>query len=94
MEDTKAMTTEAAAGIPLPDWLERLTEVLPAGAQGTVSAAEQAAILDLARIAAHTSERIAAPISTYLAGLVLAAAAPGERAAGLQEMVARLEQGD
>ncbi|MBF8289321.1 MAG: hypothetical protein HW391_289 [Chloroflexi bacterium] len=88
-----SMKTDAP-GIPLGDWLERLAEVLPTGAQGTVSAAEQAALLDIARIAAHTSERIAAPISTYLAGLALATAEPDDRVAGLQRIVARLEPGD
>ncbi len=88
-----SMKTDAP-GIPLVDWLERLSEVLPAGAQGTVSAEEQAALLDIARIAAHTSERIAAPISTYLAGLALATAEPDERVAALQRIVARLEPGD
>lgn len=58
---------------------------------GPVGGDERAALLDLARIAAHTSERWAAPISTYLAGLAMADVDPAARAELLRELVERLE---
>jgi Domain of unknown function (DUF6457) len=76
--------------LALGAWLDRLSTLLSASAP-QVTPAEQAAILDLARIAAHASERIAAPISTYLVGLAFASLVPRERAGALREIVTRLE---
>jgi hypothetical protein len=56
-----------------------------------VEAGEVEAVLELARVAAHSSERRAAPVTTYLAGLVLAGAAPEAREAFLDDLVVRLE---
>ena len=42
-------------------------------------------------MAAHTAERRAAPVTTYLAGLVLGGAAPEAREAFLDELVVKLE---
>jgi uncharacterized protein DUF6457 len=56
-----------------------------------VDAGEIEAILELARVAAHRSERRAAPVTTYLAGLVLGGAAPEAREAFLDDLVVRLE---
>ena len=58
-----------------------------------VVADEQARLLDLARIAAHRSERWTAPISTYLAGVALASYAPAVRAQVLTDLVDGLEPG-
>jgi hypothetical protein len=58
-----------------------------------VEAGEVEAVLELARVAAHSSERRAAPVTTYLAGLVLAGAAPEAREAFLDDLVVRLEVG-
>jgi hypothetical protein len=59
----------------LEAFLERVRSLLgpnpPAVGPGEVEA-----ILELARVAAHASERRAAPVTTYLAGLVLAAPPP------------------
>ena len=44
-------------------------------------------------MAAHTSERRAAPVTTYLAGLVLGGAAPEAREAFLDDLVVKLEVG-
>ena len=76
--------------LPLSAWLDLLLRELPVGS-APPSAAEQTAILDLARVAAHGSERVAAPISAYLVGLALAARPTDERAAALQALVAHLE---
>ena len=81
---------DAEPALSLSVWLDIVLHELPGGAAAP-SAAEQAAILDLARVAAHGSERIAAPISAYLVGLAYAARPADERAAALQALVANLE---
>ncbi len=60
-------------------------------ADSVPSRAETDALLDLARVAAHTSERWTAPISTFLVGVALAGVPPRERAARLRALVTRLE---
>ena len=74
----------------LEAFLERVRSLLgpnpPAVGPGEVEA-----ILELARVAAHTAERRAAPVTTYLAGLVLGGAAPEAREAFLDELVVKLE---
>ncbi len=80
----------AEPALSLSTWLDLVLRELPDGAAGP-SAAEQTAILDLARVAAHASERIAAPISAYLVGLAYAARPADERAAALRALVANLE---
>jgi hypothetical protein len=78
--------------IPLAIWLEALGGILgPSGGPGPTDE-EQTALLDIARIAAHTSERISAPISTYIAGLACASLPPGERGAALRSLVVQLEE--
>jgi hypothetical protein len=72
------------------DWLTQLIERLP-GELRPVTDAERDALLDLARVAAHTSERWTAPLSTFLAGVALADLPPTERAAILADLVATLE---
>jgi len=84
------VTAEIDRPLSLAAWLDRLSTLLPASAPN-VTTAEQAPILDLARIAAHASERIAAPISTFLVGVAFASLEPQERADRLREVVTRLE---
>lgn len=78
-----------------PDaWFDQLRAQL--AANGLTSAAEltdveRDALLDLARIAAHTSERWTAPITTYLAGMALAGDEPAQRGAALRTLVDALE---
>ena len=76
----------------LEGFLERVRSLLgpnpPAVGPGEVEA-----ILELARVAAHASERRAAPVTTYLAGLVLGGAAPEAREAFLDDLVVKLEVG-
>lgn len=85
------MSTEIDRPLSLGAWLERLSAVAPAPLPDIISG-ERAAILDLARVAAHGSERIAAPISAYLVGLALASRAADDRAAALRELVIELER--
>ncbi|HEV8425111.1 MAG TPA: DUF6457 domain-containing protein [Actinomycetes bacterium] len=74
----------------LNEFLERVRSLLgpnpPVVGQGEIEA-----ILELARVAAHSSERRAAPVTAYLAGLVLAGAAPEAREVFLDDLVVRLE---
>lgn len=86
------MTTDTDRPLSLAAWLDVVSPLLPIDAPQP-TAAEQAAILDLARVAAHTSERVAAPISAYLVGLAFATLEPPERATALRELVGRLESG-
>lgn len=75
------------------EWLSeleaRLAE-LPAASPASVSDDERDALLDLARVAAHTSERWTAPITTYLAGIAMAGLDPAERGAALRSLVERM----
>ena len=52
----------------LEEFLERVRSLLGPNPPA-VGAGEVEAILELARVAAHSSERRAAPVTTYLAGL-------------------------
>jgi Domain of unknown function (DUF6457) len=57
----------------------------------TVTAGEIEAVLELARVAAHTSERRAAPVTAYLVGMAVAGAAPEAREAFIDDLVIKLE---
>lgn len=71
-------------------WLDALRAEL--GVDGLdLSGAEQRALLDLARVAAHASERVAAPLSTFLAGVAFADLAPDARARAIETVTRRLE---
>lgn len=89
--------TESTPPLDLEAWLEHLSGLLavdPAEGVSPVegaSPAERAVLLDLARVAAHRSERIAAPITTYLAGVAFAGLPRAERLARLRGLLAALE---
>jgi hypothetical protein len=74
----------------LEQFLERVRSLLGPNPPA-VSPGELEAILELARVAAHSSERRAAPVTTYLAGLILGGAAPEAREAFLDDLVVKLE---
>jgi hypothetical protein len=74
----------------LRDWLAEL-EADPDIGSVAVSPALQAALLDLARVAAHASERIAAPITAFMAGVAFAGLDEEARAARVRALVERLE---
>jgi len=88
--DTQA-TGRTADELDVESWLGRLGAHLPAGTLDEVGTAERAALLDLARIAAHQSHRRAAPISTYLVGLAFASLPRAERLARIVDLAARLD---
>jgi Domain of unknown function (DUF6457) len=83
----------ASEGLGLDAWLA-LVQRAPELGRVSVSSEEQRAMLDLARIAAHRSERIAAPITAYLVGLALAQLDPAARAAAIRGLVAGLDTGE
>ena len=77
----------------LGEWLESVRAQLgESDPRLALTADEERVLLDLARVAAHSSERIAAPLTTFLAGIALADVAPGERAERLRALVAQLER--
>lgn len=87
------MTDERQPGaLSLEAWFEALRTALPEADDERVADDEQAALLDLARVAAHSSQRIAAPLSTYLVGIALHDLEPSARAARIAQLVATLER--
>jgi hypothetical protein len=57
----------------------------------TVGEDEAEAVLELARVVAHASERRAAPVTAYLVGIAVAGAAPEARTAFIEELLIKLE---
>ena len=76
----------------MEEMLERIRSLLGAEAP-SLSEDEAEAVLELARVVAHRSERRAAPVSAYLVGLAVAGAAPESRAAFIDDLVIKLEAG-
>ena len=77
----------------LGEWLEAVRAQLGASdPRLALTADEERALLDLARVAAHSSERIAAPLTTFLAGVALADVPPDERAERLRALLAELDR--
>lgn len=82
----------ATAGqLEVETWLEQLGTMLPPGTLELVGPDERAAILDLARVAAHRSQRWAAPVSTFLAGIAYASLPRPERLERMRALVAMLD---
>jgi Domain of unknown function (DUF6457) len=76
----------------MAEWLERLRGELGDDDRLALSDEEERLLLDLARVAAHASVRIAAPLTTYLAGVALANLPPGERETRLRTLLEQLER--
>jgi hypothetical protein len=74
----------------LAEWLDQLRAELGDDPRLGLTAEDERLLLDLARVAAHGSERIAAPITTFLAGIALGELAPSERTARLRALVEAL----
>lgn len=73
----------------LPEaWFQRLADE---GLATDLDAEVQELLLDLARIAAHASERWTAPLSTWIAGLSLAELPPEQRLERLRALVTSLD---
>jgi hypothetical protein len=86
--------TPDGATLSLAEWMDRLRASLvhEVGVDTSLSAEEERHLLELARIAAHTSERIAAPLTTFVAGLSLAGLPSDARARRLRQLVAELRR--
>jgi hypothetical protein len=81
------------APVPLAEWLTELRAALNASdPRLQLTPAEERELLELARVAAHASERIAAPLTTFVAGVALAEAAPAERATRVRDLIAALKR--
>lgn len=77
----------------LDDWIEQLRSALETDGDPNAEV-DQALILDLARISAHSVERKSAPITTYLLGYAAGATgADGKRIAELAFRAQRLAEG-
>jgi hypothetical protein len=72
-------------------WLDALGAMLPAGTLEAAGPEERVALLDLARIAAHRSQRWAAPISAYLVGFAFASLPRADRLHRIRALVAQLD---
>ena len=72
-------------------WLARFAAELPDQLDTSLSDDDRSALLDLARVAAHRSERIAAPLTTFLLGLAMAGSPRGDWAARTRAIAARLD---
>jgi hypothetical protein len=81
----------APAQITVHEWLDRVRASLEIDGDLTLTSSERRLLLEMARIAAHASERVAAPLSTYLAGIALAGLSPAMRAERLEAIVRNLE---
>ena len=87
---TESEPTADASLIPLETWLERVRTAADSPRNMTLSADERRALLELARVAAHSSERVAAPLSTFLAGVASADLPADERGAFVRRLTASL----
>lgn len=72
-------------------WLDELGALLPAGTLEEAGQEERVALLDLARIAAHRSQRWAAPISAYLVGVAFAPLPRADRLDRIRALAAQLD---
>jgi hypothetical protein len=84
--------TPDEATLSLAEWMDRLRVSLAAEGdpRTDLSTDEERLILDLARVAAHASERVAAPLTTFVAGVALAGLPPEERLWRLRELLAKV----
>jgi hypothetical protein len=74
----------------MEEFIDRVRSLLGPAAP-SIGDGEIEAVLELARVAAHSSERRAAPITTYLVGMAVAGAAPEAREAFMDDLVIKLE---
>jgi hypothetical protein len=74
------------------DWFALLTDHV--GETSAPGAGEIEALLDLARVAAHTSERWTAPVSGFMVGLALGHLPPEARAERVRALADALEADD
>ncbi|MEX2547624.1 MAG: DUF6457 domain-containing protein [Chloroflexota bacterium] len=83
---------DAGPQMTAAEWIAHFADELPTGSAGVPSAEEQRLILELSRIAAHSSERIAAPIASYMVGTAVASLSAEERADRIRRLVEEQEK--
>lgn len=87
------MSTEPT-DISLDQWIERVRTALGAADPGIdLGPEERDAILDLARVAARGSERIAAPLTAFIVGAAFRDMAHPARTEHIQALTKALEVG-
>jgi len=74
----------------MEEFIEKVRSLLGPDAP-SLGEGEIEAVLELARVAAHSSERRAAPVTTYLIGMAVAGAAPEARETFMDDLVVKLE---
>ncbi|HEX6128000.1 MAG TPA: DUF6457 domain-containing protein [Candidatus Limnocylindria bacterium] len=83
---------DASAAVPLDAWLERVRAEL--GVESPrLTEPEREALLDLTRLAAHTSERVAGPLTVYALGMAAAGLPDEDRLERIRNLLARLASG-
>ena len=80
---------DASAAAPLDAWLEQVRDELGAESP-TFADAEREALLELTRLAAHTSERVAGPLTVYALGMAVAGLKVDDRLERIRSLAARL----
>jgi hypothetical protein len=70
--------------LSMEDWLRKLEAAADFHIPVTIT--ERRLLLDIARVAAHKSERVAAPISTYLLGLAMSKVTAERRSGELERI--------
>lgn len=84
--------TGEQGGMSVAEWLDRVREGLGSTNDLALGPGDERELLELARIAAHRSERIAAPLTTFLVGVALAELPVADRADRISRMKARLSE--
>jgi hypothetical protein len=74
----------------MEEFIEKVRSLLGPDAP-KIEEGEIEAVLELARVAAHSSERRVAPITTYLIGMAVAGAAQEAREKFIDDLVIKLE---
>lgn len=86
------MNPGEGAAIPLEAWMARVAAEI-GEASTTLSERERDALLELTRLAAHASERIAGPLTVYAMGMSLAGVSQEARLERIRAVTARLAAG-
>lgn len=85
-------STNEQGEVSVAEWLEGVREGLPSTNDLALGPDDERELLDLARIAAHRSERIAAPLTTFLVGVALADLPAADRTERIARLKARLSE--
>jgi hypothetical protein len=86
------MPDDASDRLTVNAWLALVREHLPQDVELELTPAERRVLLELAGVAAHASERVAAPLSTFLVGLALHDVRGPRRAEAIVDLTRRLRQ--